>query len=46
MRKENRNVGKRVVRACRACRGAGWFLIAGRVVTCTKCGGTGATRNK
>jgi len=47
MRKDNnKNTLKRRARACRACRGAGSFVIKGRVTPCTKCKGTGSARNK
>jgi DnaJ-class molecular chaperone len=46
MRKDNNNRLRRKARACRACRGAGSFVIKGRVTPCTKCKGTGTARNK
>jgi DnaJ-class molecular chaperone len=33
------------VRACPACGGDGHFLIAGQMVTCRKCRGSGRYRN-
>jgi len=40
------NTYKRMVRLCPVCRGDGEFLMAGRVVECRKCKGTGQLRNK
>jgi DnaJ-class molecular chaperone len=37
---------RRVGRPCRVCRGAGSFVIAGEVVVCARCKGTGRARNK
>ena len=46
MRKEKKHLSKRMVRNCRACGGGGRFVVAGQVVECRKCRGTGRTRNK
>lgn len=46
MTKDNKRIPRRPGRPCRACRGAGSFVIAGKVTPCAKCKGTGQARNK
>jgi len=46
VRRRPKQIRKRISRACRACKGQGQFLIAGTVVPCRKCKGTGYVRNK